>query len=80
MILKPDRNTITAAHHIWPTLTDEEWIKVEIQMKDLILADYGTFLSVFSRGDILKISNFLCGIPVQKNKKVYISVCLCLCR
>ncbi|KAI9486401.1 MAG: splicing factor Prp8 [Benjaminiella poitrasii] len=41
MILRPDRSTITEPHHIWPTLTDEEWAKVEVQMKDLILADYG---------------------------------------
>jgi hypothetical protein len=39
-MLKPDRTTITKPHHIWPTLTDEEWIKVEVQLKDLILADY----------------------------------------
>jgi len=41
MILKPDKTSITEAHHIWPTLSDEEWIKVEVQLKDLILADYG---------------------------------------
>lgn len=41
LILRPDKNTVTAPHHIWPTLTDEEWIKVEIALKDLILADYG---------------------------------------
>ncbi|CAM9141797.1 unnamed protein product [Lampetra planeri] len=41
VILKPDKTTITEPHHIWPTLTDEEWIKVEVQLKDLILADYG---------------------------------------
>jgi len=41
MILKPDKNTITEPHHIWPTLTDEEWITVEVALKDLILADYG---------------------------------------
>lgn len=41
VILKPDKTTITEAHHIWPTLADEEWVKVEIQLKDLILADYG---------------------------------------
>ena len=40
-ILKPDKNTITLPHHIWPTLTDEEWMKVEVALKDLILADYG---------------------------------------
>ncbi|KAI9295519.1 pre-mRNA-processing-splicing factor 8 [Neoconidiobolus thromboides FSU 785] len=41
MILRPDKNTITEAHHIWPTLPDDEWIKVEVALKDLILADYG---------------------------------------
>ncbi len=41
MILKPSKDTITEPHHIWPTLTDEEWISTENQLKDLILADYG---------------------------------------
>jgi len=40
VILRPDKTTITQDHHIWPTLTDEEWIKVEVALKDLILADY----------------------------------------
>ncbi|CAG0915719.1 unnamed protein product [Notodromas monacha] len=41
VILKPDKGTITEPHHIWPSLTDDEWIRVEVQLKDLILADYG---------------------------------------
>ena len=41
MILKPDKTTITEAHHIWPTLTATEWINCEVALKDLILADYG---------------------------------------
>lgn len=41
IILKPDKNTITEPHHIWPTLGSDDWIKVEYQLKDLILADYG---------------------------------------
>ncbi|ORZ09583.1 pre-mRNA-processing-splicing factor 8 [Absidia repens] len=41
MILRPDRSTITEPHHIWPTLSDEEWAKVEVALKDLILGDYG---------------------------------------
>ncbi|CAF4253157.1 unnamed protein product, partial [Rotaria magnacalcarata] len=41
MILKPDKTTITEVHHIWPTLTNHEWIKVEVSLKALILADYG---------------------------------------
>jgi len=41
MILKPDKTTITEAHHIWPTLSPNEWINVEVALKDLILADYG---------------------------------------
>lgn len=38
--LRPDKTVITEKHHIWPTLTDEEWIKIEVALKDLILADY----------------------------------------
>ncbi|KAM7446265.1 Pre-mRNA-processing-splicing factor8 [Porites harrisoni] len=41
VLLKPDKTTITEPHHIWPTLTDEEWVPVEVALKDLILADYG---------------------------------------
>lgn len=38
--LRPDKTVITEKHHIWPTLTDEEWVKIEVALKDLILADY----------------------------------------
>jgi pre-mRNA-processing factor 8 len=38
IILHPDKNTITEPHFVWPSLSDEEWIKVELAMKDLILA------------------------------------------
>jgi pre-mRNA-processing factor 8 len=41
VVLKPDKTTVTQAHHIWPSLTDEEWIKVEVALKDLILSDFG---------------------------------------
>merc|ERR1712036_180711 len=41
MILKPDKSTVTEPHHVWPSLPDEDWIKVEVALKDLILADYG---------------------------------------
>ncbi|KAF9149939.1 Pre-mRNA-processing-splicing factor 8 [Linnemannia schmuckeri] len=41
MILRPDKTTITEAHHVWPTLSDEEWLGVETSLKDLILGDYG---------------------------------------
>jgi pre-mRNA-processing factor 8 len=41
MILRPDKTVVTEPHHIWPSLSDEQWIKVEVAMKDLILADYG---------------------------------------
>lgn len=40
-ILKPDKTVITEPGHLWPTLSDEEWAKVEIQLKDLILQMYG---------------------------------------
>lgn len=38
LILHPDKSTITEPHFVWPTLSDEEWIKVEVAMKELILA------------------------------------------
>ncbi|KJZ70919.1 Pre-mRNA-processing-splicing factor 8 [Hirsutella minnesotensis 3608] len=41
MILRPDKTVITLDHHIWPSLSDEDWIKVETQLRDLILNDYG---------------------------------------
>ncbi|KAF9434505.1 Pre-mRNA-processing-splicing factor 8 [Entomortierella beljakovae] len=41
MILRPDKTTITEAHHVWPTLSNEEWLTVETSLKDLILGDYG---------------------------------------
>lgn len=40
-ILRPDKSVVTEPHHVWPSLTDEQWIKVEVALKDLILADYG---------------------------------------
>lgn len=40
LILRPDASVVTQAHHIWPTFTDEQWIEVETQLRDLILNDY----------------------------------------
>ncbi|KAF3051224.1 pre-mRNA-splicing factor 8 [Didymella keratinophila] len=41
LLLRPDKTVITQEHHIWPSLSDEDWIKVEVQLRDLILNDYG---------------------------------------
>ncbi|KAI9797300.1 MAG: pre-mRNA-splicing factor 8 [Candelina submexicana] len=41
LLLRPDKTVVTKEHHIWPTLSDEDWIKVEVQLRDLILNDYG---------------------------------------
>ncbi|OQO15029.1 Pre-mRNA-processing-splicing factor 8 [Cryoendolithus antarcticus] len=41
LLLRPDKTVITQEHHIWPTLTDDDWVKVEVQLRDLILNDYG---------------------------------------
>ncbi|KAA0160516.1 hypothetical protein FNF31_04225 [Cafeteria roenbergensis] len=40
-VLRPDTTTVTQPQHVWPTMTDDEWTKVEVQLKDLILQDYG---------------------------------------
>ncbi|CAE7030571.1 hypothetical protein PTNB73_05435 [Pyrenophora teres f. teres] len=41
LLLRPDKTVITQEHHIWPSLADEDWIKVEVELRDLILLDYG---------------------------------------
>ncbi|KAI4210309.1 MAG: hypothetical protein LQ351_006833 [Letrouitia transgressa] len=41
LVLRPDKTVITKDHHIWPTLSDDDWMKVEVQLRDLILNDYG---------------------------------------
>lgn len=38
VVLRPDKNTITKDNFVWPSLSDDEWIKVEVALKDLILA------------------------------------------
>lgn len=35
VVLKPDKTTITEPHHIWPTLTDEEWVRVEVSSNEM---------------------------------------------
>ncbi|GIX65498.1 pre-mRNA processing splicing factor PRP8 [Babesia caballi] len=40
VLLKPTKTTVTLPHHVWPSLTDTEWINCEVALKDLILADY----------------------------------------
>jgi pre-mRNA-processing factor 8 len=40
MLLKPDKTVITESHHIWPSLSDDQWMKVEVALRDLILSDY----------------------------------------
>ncbi|KAL6450089.1 PRP8 Pre-mRNA-splicing factor 8 [Candida maltosa Xu316] len=39
-ILRPNANIVTQENHIWPSLTDEQWVDVEAQLRDLILDDY----------------------------------------
>ena len=47
IILRPDKSTITEPHFVWPTLSDDEWIKVEVALKDLILAVRSTETLIF---------------------------------
>lgn len=39
--LRPDKTVITQPNHTWPSLTDEEWSKVEVDLKNLVLEAYG---------------------------------------
>lgn len=47
VILKPDKTTITEPHHIWPTLTDEEWVPVEVRLQALLRKTCQKLLSRF---------------------------------
>ncbi|AQZ09897.1 PRP8 (YHR165C) [Zygosaccharomyces parabailii] len=40
MILFGDPTIRIKSHHLWPSFTDEQWIDVESQMRDLILEEY----------------------------------------
>ena len=53
ILLKPDKTTITEAHHIWPSLADEEWIKVEVS-PDMVL-----MVVLFTSSNISPFVNFL---------------------
>jgi len=37
----PSQDVITQNQHIWPDLVSDDWIKVEVNLKNMILADYG---------------------------------------
>jgi pre-mRNA-processing factor 8 len=39
-ILKPNKSIVTKPNQIWPSLTDEEWIKAEVELKNLVINDY----------------------------------------
>jgi pre-mRNA-processing factor 8 len=40
LILKPHKGVVTQPNHIWPSLTEDEWAKVEIELRNMILADF----------------------------------------
>ncbi|KAL0706666.1 hypothetical protein Bca4012_073092 [Brassica carinata] len=40
MLLRPDKSVVTEPHHMWPSLTGDQWMKVEVALRDLILSDY----------------------------------------
>jgi pre-mRNA-processing factor 8 len=40
MLLKPDETIVTEPDHIWPSLSDDQWMKVEVALRDLNLSDY----------------------------------------
>eukprot|EP01124_Arcella_intermedia_P026086 TRINITY_DN4820_c0_g2_i1.p1 TRINITY_DN4820_c0_g2~~TRINITY_DN4820_c0_g2_i1.p1 ORF type:complete len:2327 (+),score=466.67 TRINITY_DN4820_c0_g2_i1:202-7182(+) len=46
LILRPHKDVLTQHHHIWPDLDRNDWIKAEVNLKNLILADYGKKNSV----------------------------------
>lgn len=66
VILKPDKTTITEPHHIWPTLTDEEWVRIEVCAADFLLivvACCNRVVEKFCWQTILKIAIFVYWVP-----------------
>ena len=49
IILKPNRKTVSEKNHLWSTLTREECVKVEVELKNLILNDYKKKINVKNR-------------------------------
>ncbi|CCF58376.1 hypothetical protein KAFR_0E02230 [Kazachstania africana CBS 2517] len=41
MILLGDPTITIKSNHLWPSFTEEQWISIETQMRDLILSEYG---------------------------------------
>ena len=65
MILRPDKSITTEPHHVWPSLTDEQWIKVETALKDLILADYSKKNNV-NAGSLTQVCSFA---PIVRHQR-----------
>ena len=57
VILKPDKTTVTEPHHIWPSLTDEEWVPVEVRRQRKVIEYSAKYLhepsSVLGQGKVL---------------------------
>ncbi|AOW02650.1 uncharacterized protein YALI1_C15021g [Yarrowia lipolytica] len=41
IILRPDHTVVTLDHHMWPSFSEDQWVHVENQLRDMILNDYG---------------------------------------
>ncbi|KAG2326432.1 hypothetical protein Bca4012_035393 [Brassica carinata] len=49
MLLKPDESVFTELHRNWPSLTDDQWMRVEVALRDVILSDYAKKNNVNAR-------------------------------
>lgn len=66
IILRPNKSTITEPHHVWPTLNDDEWVSVEVALKDLILGDYAKRNSVNTASlTSSEIRDIILGMEIQ---------------
>lgn len=71
VILKPDKTTITEPHHIWPTLTDEEWVPVEVRERNCLnwhinsFRTYGTYVCVAQRQNECACSSRVSDISIE---------------
>ena len=65
-IMRPNKSIITKPNHIWPSLTDEEWIKVEVELKNLVINDYSKKNNVnVASLTQLEIRDIILGMEIQ---------------
>lgn len=66
VILRPDKTVVTQAHHVWPSLSDEQWIKVRLIL-DVTPACFCRQATILSLSLSLDLDLDLCSITEEES-------------